>query len=100
MAMAAFRGSFSRTALTAALLATAPDAQPWNSTVVIDTAALDVEAIMRRPHFRFYDPVFGTDPAYWRAVSPTHRLQAAPATPMPNPSSAPTALAATTAEAG
>lgn len=54
----------------------------WQGTVVIDTAALDMVAVMQRPHFGFYDPVFGGDPAYWRATSPTHRLRAAPATPV------------------
>lgn len=56
--------------------------QAWRATVVIDTAALDMLAVMQRPHFGFYDPVFGSDPAFWRAASPTHRLQGAPSTPV------------------
>jgi arylformamidase len=61
----------------AALLAADPPPAlpPWRATVVIDTAALDMVAVMQRPHFGFYDPVFGTDPAFWRAASPTHRLR-------------------------
>lgn len=72
----------------AALLVAAPalgaphGLRPWSATVVIDTAALDMVAVMQRPHFGFYDPVFGTDAAFWRAASPTHRLQAAPRTPV------------------
>jgi arylformamidase len=36
---------------------------------------------MNARHMRFYDRVFGADPAYWRTVSPTGVL-AAGATPM------------------
>lgn len=54
----------------------------WRATIALDSAALDMVAIMNRPHFRFYDPVFGDDPAYWRQASPTWRLQGAPVTPM------------------
>lgn len=56
--------------------------QDWRATVVIDTAALDMLAVMQRPHFGFYDPVFGSDPAFWRAASPTHRLRGPPRTPV------------------
>ncbi|MBI3156620.1 MAG: alpha/beta hydrolase [Burkholderiales bacterium] len=56
--------------------------QPWRSTVIIDTAMLDVVAVMRRPHFAFYDPVFGADPALWRAASPIDALKRAPLTPL------------------
>lgn len=57
-------------------------ASPWCATVAIDSAALDIEAIMTRRHYRFYDPVFGSDPAVWRAASPMHRLQGPPVAPM------------------
>lgn len=40
--------------------------------VALDSAAMDVEKIMQGRHFPLYDRAFGTDPAYWRAVSPTH----------------------------
>ncbi len=52
-------------------------AQPWMSTVSLDSAALDVPAIMTRPHPRLYDQAFGTDPANWRAASPAHQLNTA-----------------------
>lgn len=40
-------------------------------TVALDSAAMDVQAIMSQPHMRLYDRPFGQDPAYWRAMSPT-----------------------------
>lgn len=43
---------------------------PWLGTVVLDSAALDLEAIMKGPHPRFYDRVFKDDPAFWKAASP------------------------------
>lgn len=49
-------------------------ARPWLGTVVLDSAALDTPALMQRRHLAFYDRVFGSDPAYWRAVSPTDVL--------------------------
>lgn len=68
-----------------ALLAAAPDiaarqgAKPWRGTVALDSAAYDVDALMRRPHLPLYDQAFGRDPAYWRQASPTLRLRSAPA---------------------
>ena len=65
-----------------ALLAASPTlaqragARPWLGTVVLDSAALDLSALMRLPHARFYDRVFGSDPALWRAASPTDVLAA------------------------
>ena len=52
------------------------------ATVALDSAALDMVAIMNRPHYRFYDPVFGDDPAFWEQASPMHRLRVAPEAPM------------------
>lgn len=49
-------------------------ARPWLGTVVLDSAALDLEGLMKARHMRFYDRVFGADPAYWRSVSPTRVL--------------------------
>ncbi len=43
---------------------------PWLGTVVLDSAALDLEAIMQGSHQRFYDRVFKDDPAFWKAASP------------------------------
>jgi hypothetical protein len=60
----------------------AKEPEPWQSTVIIDTAMLDVPAVMQRPHFGFYDPIFGADPECWRAASPLHAMQRAPATPI------------------
>jgi acetyl esterase/lipase len=60
----------------AALLAASPvlareaGTQAWLGTVALDSAALDLERIMQARHMRFYDRVFGADPAYWRSVSP------------------------------
>lgn len=71
----------------AALLAASPalarqaGARPWLGTVALDSAALDLERIMQARHMRFYDRVFGADPAYWRSVSPSSVL-APDATPM------------------
>lgn len=72
----------------AALLVASParvaaaGATPWHATVVVDTAALDMVAVMQRPHYRFYDPVFGTDPGHWAAASATRQLQGPPVTPV------------------
>jgi len=55
-------------------LAREAGAQPWLGTVALDSAALDLERIMKARHMRFYDRVFGADPAYWRSVSPSHVL--------------------------
>jgi acetyl esterase/lipase len=55
-------------------LARAHGATAWRGTVALDSAALDVTKIMRGRHPSLYDDAFGTDPAYWRAASPTLRL--------------------------
>lgn len=55
--------------------------EPWRATISIDSAAFDLERIMTRRHFGFYDDAFGTDPADWREASPLHRLQAPPSAP-------------------
>jgi acetyl esterase/lipase len=50
-------------------------AQPWLGTVSLDSAALDMEAIMRAPHSRLYDDAFGAKPnPLWREASPTAML--------------------------
>ena len=48
--------------------------QPWLGTVVLDSAALDVPTLMKRPHARLYDAAFGNDPSVWTLLSPAHRL--------------------------
>jgi len=55
-------------------IARAQGAQPWLGTVVLDSAAIDTTVLMQRRHLPFYDRVFGSDPAYWRTVSPTDTL--------------------------
>jgi acetyl esterase/lipase len=55
-------------------LATKQGAQPWRGTVALDSAAMDVPAVMKRRHLPLYDRAFGSDPAQWEAVSPWHVL--------------------------
>jgi len=55
--------------------ASAAGARPWLGTIVLDSAALDVPLIMQRRHMRLYDPAFGSDPAQWRALSPSDALE-------------------------
>jgi arylformamidase len=47
----------------------------WLGTVALDSGALDVPDIMEHRHLRLYDEAFGSDPAFWRKVSPAHVLQ-------------------------
>ena len=54
-------------------------ARPWLGSIPLDSAALDLEAIMKGRHLRFYDRVFKDDPAYWRQASPLARLTGRPA---------------------
>ncbi len=49
--------------------------QPWRGAVLLDSAVLDLPAVMNKPHYRFYDQAFGRDPAYWRQLSPLHQLR-------------------------
>lgn len=49
-------------------------ARPWLGVVALDSAALDVNAIMSRRHLPLYDRAFGQDPAYWQSVSPNDQL--------------------------
>lgn len=68
-----------------ALITSAPEiasrnnVQRWLATVLLDSAALDVPAIMERRHFPLYDEPFGSDPKFWRATSPIHQLTKATA---------------------
>ncbi len=48
---------------------------PVLGTVALDSAAMDVHAIMSQPHMRLYDRPFGKDPSYWRAMSPVQQLR-------------------------
>ncbi|MDE2605750.1 MAG: alpha/beta hydrolase [Burkholderiales bacterium] len=55
-------------------LARAQGAQPWRGTVSLDSAAMDVPALMRARHLPLYDRAFGSDPAGWRSASPVQRF--------------------------
>ena len=55
--------------------------QPWRGSVLLDSAALDVPALMQARHLGLYDRAFGADPRQWAAVSPMAQL-AAGAAPM------------------
>ena len=61
-------------ALVGAGARTAVKPQPWRGTVLLDSAALDVPAIMNNRHFGLYDRAFGSDPRQWTAVSPLAQL--------------------------
>ena len=56
------------------LIAATPGQPRWLGTVALDSAAFDVELIMQGRHMRLYDAPFGTDPAYWKSVSPTAQV--------------------------
>jgi arylformamidase len=70
-----------------ALVTAAPEiaagqgAKPWKGSVLLDSGAMDVPAIMNARHWPLYDKAFGDDPAKWQAASPFHRL-AGPTLPM------------------
>ena len=49
-------------------------AGPWLGMVSLDSGALDVPALMQARHMPLYDEAFGSDPAFWRAVSPQQQL--------------------------
>lgn len=49
-------------------------AGPWLGTVSLDSGALDVPDLMQAPHMSLFDEAFGSDPAFWRAVSPQQQL--------------------------
>ncbi|PJI95412.1 alpha/beta hydrolase family protein [Acidovorax sp. 69] len=64
--------------LVALLNARAPQALregawPWLGTVSLDSAVMNVPTVMRAPHMPLYDDAFGSDPAYWVALSPYHQ---------------------------
>lgn len=66
-----------------ALLAATPSllrnagAAPVLGTIALDSAAFDIEKIMRARHLRLYDQVFGADPQEWAAASPYRQLDGA-----------------------
>lgn len=64
-----------------ALLAARPEllaeqgATPMLGSILLDSGALDVPAIMARRHLPLYDAAFGSNVAYWESVSPYHQLK-------------------------
>jgi len=55
-------------------IARAQGAQPWAGTVSLDSAALDVPALMAQRHLPLYDTAFGRDRTLWTQASPQQRL--------------------------
>ncbi len=55
-------------------IAAAQGAKPWKGSVLLDSGAMNVPAIMTARHWPLYDKAFGDDPAEWQAASPFHRL--------------------------
>lgn len=49
-------------------------AAPWRATVALDTAAYDVERLMRRKPSRLHRTAFGQSRAFWERASPRARL--------------------------
>ncbi|MFZ6768858.1 alpha/beta hydrolase [Undibacterium sp. Di26W] len=60
-------------------IASKAGAGPWLATISLDSAAYNIKQIMEQKHYRFYDDAFGSDPAYWQAVSPSLLLKQAAA---------------------
>lgn len=56
--------------------------KPWRATVALDSAGYNIVKIMSGPHFRLYDPVFGTHAELWKEASPTLQLKSAPPVPV------------------
>lgn len=52
-----------------------PGTSPWLGTVLLDSAAFNVPAIMHAPHLPLYSEAFGNDPEAWQAVSPVHQVK-------------------------
>lgn len=54
--------------------------KPWLGTVIIDSAAYNLNYIMLNPsHLAGYNEPWGSDPAHWAAGSPTLQLDCTPA---------------------
>jgi arylformamidase len=51
-------------------------ARPVIGTIILDSAALDVEELMLSPHLPLYDAAFGVRRTYWQAASPFKQLGA------------------------
>jgi acetyl esterase/lipase len=55
-------------------LAKQQGAQPWLGTVMLDSAAYDIEKTMSSKHLPLYDKAFGNDNAFWKNTSPSVQL--------------------------
>jgi acetyl esterase/lipase len=55
-------------------LAKQQGAQPWLGTVMLDSAAYDIEKTMSSKHLPLYDKAFGNDNAFWKRTSPSVQL--------------------------
>ncbi|WP_449111172.1 alpha/beta hydrolase [Rhizobium sp.] len=53
-------------------LASDQGASSWAAAVVLETAALNVPALMSNTHNNLYDTAFGTNLEFWEDSSPTH----------------------------
>ena len=49
-------------------------AQPWLGTVMLDSAAYDIEKLMSSRHLPLYDNAFGSDKTLWKNTSPIAQL--------------------------
>ncbi|BBZ78511.1 hypothetical protein MANY_38480 [Mycolicibacterium anyangense] len=54
-----------------------PELQPWQGTVSLDSAALDLVTLMQNNPLRLYTRAFGDDPTYWAEMSPLVALNQA-----------------------
>lgn len=48
--------------------------QPWLGTVSLDSATINVPATMNSRHFKLHDDAFGTNPQYWKSLSPFDQM--------------------------
>lgn len=48
--------------------------QPWLGTISLDTAAMDIVAMMQGTPANLYKEAFGADENYWREASPAHQV--------------------------
>lgn len=53
-------------------LASDQGASSWSAAVILETAALNVPALMSTSHSGIYDTAFGTNLEFWEDSSPTH----------------------------
>lgn len=52
------------------------DVKPWRASVLLDAGAIDVVSRLDGGAPALLENAFGGDPAFWRAASPLHQLQA------------------------